>query len=525
MYELPTPLFISWNFVSFSMQKILLSLTGLYFALSVFAQSTWIKQDLTGLELQFLQIESGQFSLISQPGYPEIHADSLPEAFSRSKFSRKIFYDHLIFSQKKDHSVFIDPALNFQYMKTSGGSGYINTRGFHLSGNLKNRIFFTSSFFENQGRFPGYMNDFARKYAVLPGYSRMKPYNETDWDYASALGSLWFNAGEHLSFRLGHDKLFIGSGHRSLFLSDASFQQFFLQATAELGNFRFSNISMQWINPNFNNLMQSEEAANTEGNYERKLNSINLLEFSPNEHWHFTFIEAVVFQTENGHSPFAVQMINPFIVSRSFMTGFNGKDNLLCGLDIQYQSGNQIIYSQFVLDDWSINDPSFGNPENRYAYQVGYLRKDLIFKNLNLRIEHNYVKALCYAHENPEISYTHYNQNSTHPLGSNFAEVMLQMQYRIRRMPVQLQINYFQYGTDSTLSESLAPAEFNFESAYISGESSNILFADAEIGWYINPAWYLLAYAGTSYHMAASGNELWIRFGLRTNLGRQIRDF
>jgi len=510
----------------FSMFKKLLCICFICWSLLAGAQSTWLRQDLSGLELQrqFKNHSSFQ-SIISAQQFPGLDFDSLTDIKSKHWLPRVLFYENLIKTNTEDYAVSLNPAFNFQYMNGNDFSGYINTRGFHLQGHLKQRIFFTSSFFENQGRFPGYLTEYAQKYAVLPGYARMKPYNTNDWDFASALGSIQVIANENLHFRFGHDKLFVGSGHRSLFLSDAAFQQLFLQTDFQYRKFRFTNISMQWMNPNFNNIMQNDIGNRLEGNYPRKFTSMHILQYAPNESWNFSLIEAVVFRTDANNSPFAVQMINPFILSRSFMLGFQGDDNLLLGADVRYSRKNADFYAQFVFDNLVLANAESPNTHNRYAYQVGAVFWDVFdFPDLHFRLEHNYVTALCYAHENPEVSYTHYNQNPAHPKGSNFAEILTQIQYRYKRIPVQIQMNYFLQGTDSTLNETLAPIHDNYQSAYIVGEKAHVIFADFEAGYYINPAWRSLIFAGITYRKADE-DSFWIRFGLRTNLGRRVRDF
>lgn len=120
----------------------------LCFSLVGYAQSTWVKQDLSGLELQKQLIsDSLKPGIISSPIIPEQNIDSLSGKWFQTKLGRLLFQDHLIKASNDDFAVFLDPAMNFQIMKGKGMDGYINTRGFHINGHLKHRIYFTSSFF------------------------------------------------------------------------------------------------------------------------------------------------------------------------------------------------------------------------------------------------------------------------------------------------------------------------------------------------------------------------------------------
>ncbi|MFO7791045.1 MAG: hypothetical protein R6V32_10795, partial [Bacteroidales bacterium] len=366
-------------------------------------------------------------------------------------------------------------------------------------------------------------NDYAEKYGVLPGYARMKPYNDNDWDYASAFGSVQFNATDYLKFRLGHDNLFLGEGHRSLFLSDAAFQQLFFQTSIELGKFRFTNLTMQWLNPNFNNLMQWETEQSLEGNYRRKTNSINMLEYQVSESFRLGLIEAVVFQSYKQDGGFNPHKLNPLLFVRSAMMGQDGKENILLGLDALYSLKNADVYFQLMLDDIQSTNLSYKNPYNRFGWQIGTRLYDIFgVDNLHVRAEHNYIRALSYARSDPEMSWTHYNQNIAHPAGSNLMEFVGIIQYRWRKIPVSLQVNYMQHGDSH--NESVMPADFNYVGNFIAGDKKQFMFAAAEVGYVINPAWHWVAYAGVSYRHS-DDDECWVRIGTRTNINRLIRDF
>jgi hypothetical protein len=495
---------------------------GVFFLLAILnarSQSNYIRQDFYSMALQK---EIRHQSIISTPKFSPYFVDTIDFLQPNNLVKNKLFYDNLFQANSSDYNVFLNPEFNFQYMTSGSKTGYINTRGVHISGNLKQKIFFTTAFFENQGRFPDYMNAYVEKYAVLPGYSRMKPYRESDWDYASAIGSLIIQPNDIFYFRLGHDKLIIGNGHRSLLLSDASFQTFFLQSSAKIGKFRFSNLTMQLMNPNFNHVMDPVGLVSLEGNYPRKLNSIHVLEYSPIENLTVTFFESVIFHTENGNSPFAIQMINPFIISRSIMLGYYSEHNLLTGIDVNYQFESAMFYVQYLIDALDFGDINMSNSNNRYAYQIGSVIWDVFkLQGLNLRFEHNYVKAGCYAETNPDISFTHYNQSLAHPSGNNFAEFLTQVQYQHLRWAFQSQINYWISGDDI---ETLLPLDLPSEIPYILGNKHQRIYFDTEIGFMLNPSWRAMLYTGITVRMDEI-SETWLRAGLRTNIHRQIRDF
>ncbi|MGC9331936.1 MAG: hypothetical protein ACP5DZ_08695 [Bacteroidales bacterium] len=499
--------------------KKCIALIPLLLALSMASHSQHFraKKCLTGMAEQKTERYTGNGMLYTVLD-EQRDLDTLPQ---KNGFLTWLTQKPALYSASDEYNVVLNPVFNFQYWHSGQNAGYFNSRGAEIHGDFHNRIFFHTSFYENQGRFQDYLNDYADTYGVLPGYARMKPYNASDWDYASAYGSVQFNAAEQLKFRLGHDKLFIGEGHRSLFLSDAAFQQLFFQTSIDLGQFRFTNITLQWINPNFNNLMQWDTEQSTEGNYQRKTNSINMLEWQISDAFRLGFVEAILYKPETG---FDLNMINPWLFFRASMVRQNSGNNILMGLDALYAFDNADVYAQLMIDDVQSTNMGISNPYNRFGWQIGAMYYDVFgVQNLHVRTEHNYIRAMSYAESMPEISWTHYNQNAAHPAGNNLMEFIAIVQYRWRNLPLSCQLNYMEYGDEH--NESLVPADFNFPGGFLAGDTKRFVFADVEAGYIINPVWHWIAYAGISYRHDGSDETLWVHIGTRTNIHRLIRDF
>ncbi|MFW5805122.1 MAG: hypothetical protein ACOCVX_01210 [Bacteroidales bacterium] len=500
------------------MKKCIVLITLLLvFSLASNSQHFRAKKGLTGLTEQ-KETRSADNRMLYTVLDEQRGFDTLPQ---ETGFLTWLTQKPALHSVSEEHNVVLNPVFNFQYWKSKNKAGYINSRGAEIRGHFHNCIFFHTSFYENQGRFQDYLNDYAGTYGVLPGYARMKPYNENDWDYASAFGSVQFNAFEQLLFRLGHDKLFIGEGHRSLFLSDAAFQQLFFETCFDIGKFRFTNLTMQWLNPNFNNVMLWESEQSLEGNYQRKINSINMVEWQVNPAFRLGLIEAVLFHPGTG---FDLNMINPWVFFRASMVRQNSGNNILMGLDALYAFDNTDVYAQLMIDDVQSTNLGISNSYNRFGWQIGALYYDVFgVQNLHVRTEHNYIRAMSYAESVPEISWTHYNQNAAHPAGNNLMEFIAMVQYRWRNVPVSCQLNYMEYGDEH--NQPVAPADFNYPGAFIAGNAKRFVFADVEAGYIINPVWHWVAYAGISYRNAGNDDILWVRIGTRTNIHRLIRDF
>lgn len=152
---------------------------------------------------------------------------------------KKLKREHLFEVKTNDFMLKGDATFNFEVSTERDDQSrryFTNIRGYNFYGAIGNRIIFNTSFNECQSIFPNYMDSvvFARGSVVnfpdpergsVPGFGRWKPFNTSssyDYDYAFATGTATFVVSEHTFLQFGSDKQFVGYGHRSLFLSDAS---------------------------------------------------------------------------------------------------------------------------------------------------------------------------------------------------------------------------------------------------------------------------------------------------------------
>ena len=81
------------------------------------------------------------------------------DSLSRPKniFYRKARTEHLLFIEKSDFSIYIDPTINFTAGKDikSKEKFFTNSRGLTLSGSVGSNFSYTTTFHENQLKSPG----------------------------------------------------------------------------------------------------------------------------------------------------------------------------------------------------------------------------------------------------------------------------------------------------------------------------------------------------------------------------------
>ena len=143
----------------------------------------------------------------------------------KSWLVRKAFHEHLIEFKQPDWSVKMDLLADLSLGRdlASNTNTWLNTRGFWVQGNLGSKLAFTTTFYENQGQFPAYIDSFITNYGVVPGQGRARPFGtQGAWGYANANGFFTYQPSSFLNFQFGQGQQFVGEGYRSLLMADVA---------------------------------------------------------------------------------------------------------------------------------------------------------------------------------------------------------------------------------------------------------------------------------------------------------------
>ena len=168
-----------------------------------------------------------------------INRDSSKQYFD---FSERLYKHNLLEIKTDVGQINVDPLINFSRGRynfdSTGYPLYRNTRGIFIEGQVYDKISFQFTFIENQARFQNYEREYMAgrgelyifpgprysiQNAVVPGGSRTKPFKEYGLDYANSTGLIRYAIHPKFSVEAGNNSHFIGSGYRSLLLSDNSF--------------------------------------------------------------------------------------------------------------------------------------------------------------------------------------------------------------------------------------------------------------------------------------------------------------
>ncbi len=468
-----------------------------------------------------------------------------------SWWSKKLFNEHLVQVQGDDYWFTFDPIFDLQTGKDNAAdfsTTFNNTRGVYIQGGLGKQFSFSTSFYESQGRFAHYINNYAESLrafgpdpAIIPGRGIGKRFKKDAYDYPVAEAYLSYTPNKFINIQFGHGKNFIGDGYRSLLQSDVSSPSTFLKLNTKFWKIKYTNTWM-WLRDVRPEVVQDKA-------FLTKYMANHYLSWNVSKRFNLGLFESVMWTNSNDRG-FDINYLNPLIFFRAleFETG-QGAGNALVGLSGKYKlSNNANIYSQFILDEFSLNDITGGKKswKNKYGYQIG-LKYFNAFKidNLLFQMEYNRVRPYTYSHNTIVLNYAHDNQSMAHLWGSNFSETILIGRYHYNRWFADAKIVFgkkgfdfnddvddFSYGGDIYRNYNERP--FDSGVTVGQGNTTNIFHFELQSGYVLNPTTNLKLFAYVSYRdfnpdadTAASfkNSTLWFSLGLRTDLFNWYFDF
>ena len=505
------------------------------------------------------KIHSSFRPLIKSTIIKEVDTDSLRLLeFSNERktwYKRKFFSEHLIIIKGKGYKVMISPIIHFSKGKEmeSGVNTFRNTRGFIIEGDIGKFVSFFSSFAENQAIFPNYLDSKIRKTKVVLGQGYARDFKKTGFDYAMASGYFGINPAKNFVVQFGHSKHFIGDGYRSLLLSDNSFNYPFLRIQTSFWKMQYTNlyVEMQDINYFENNVIDDSDQMG----YAKKYMSSHYLSTNLNSKLNIGIFESVIWEVN--HTPesrgFDINYLNPIALFLPLGYSINSPDNVLVGINVKYKLPlKSHLYGQLILDEFSLNAMKGDNDwyGSKYGYQVGAKMYDVVgLDNLTLQTEYNLVRPYTYAHHDPRQNYAHYNQPLAHPLGANFSEKLLIINYRRDRWIVRVQLMLAKYGdkikgdptsygNDVYMStgEFQEPSGFthtgrpsDFGIVMYQGELTDINYMQLNIAYIINPITnFKIDFGITKRNLVSESDEvntIFYSIGIKTDLFNHYYDF
>ncbi|MEM6725904.1 MAG: hypothetical protein AAF598_17815 [Bacteroidota bacterium] len=344
----------------------------------------------------------------------------------------------------------VNPILHFKMGQEQSDSSlvFLNTRGFELRGHIDDKVWFYTSLFENQARFPIHVTERNIATNAVQGAGFFKDFNsqifniQNGYDYLNAQGYFAARVTKHIHLEFGHGRHFIGDGMRSMFLSDYSNNYFYLQLRTRIWKLNYQNLFAELVtqfDDEFDNLR------------EKKYMAIHHLSINVLKNLRVGLFEAVVFDRSN---TFELQYLNPIILYRTVEQGVGSPDNAFLGFDIKYNFAKHFsAYGQLLFDEFRFSEfiiERRGWWANKYGFQLGLKYIDAFgIDHLDIQAEYNTARPYTYTHDDSTANYTHYNQPLAHPLGANFREILLQARYvPAPRVTLLGRVIFADYGTN-----------------------------------------------------------------------------
>lgn len=467
-----------------------------------------------------------------------------------SWFGRKWWNEHMVTIKGKDYWLTLDPGVDLQAGRDFDADldTYNNTRLVYTQGGIGKQIGFFGVIYESQGRFADYFNRYAESIrpaggnpAIIPGRGIAKEFKTDSYDYPLATGLVSYTPSKYFNLQLGHGKIFIGDGYRSLFSSDNASPYPYFKINTTFWKLKYTNT---WTS-----LRDVRDEVTENGSYRTKYMANHYLSYNITKRLNLGFFESVLWQNDNDRG-FDLNYLNPVIFYHSieFSTGSRG-GNALIGLSAKYKVNDRVnVYGQFIIDEFSSKDVFSGNGsyKNKTGYQFGLKYYDAFgLKNLYLQTEYNRVRPYTYSHNKIVLNYGHNNQALAHTLGANFSEFIALARYHHGRFYGSAKVivakrgfdfntadNSSYYGGDIYRSEYDRVSEVG--NTVAQGNTTNFFHSELQAGYLINPATSLKVYGSVilrnfdptlDTETVYKTNTTWVNFGVRTDLFNWYYDF
>lgn len=435
--------------------------------------------------------------------------------------------------RSKDFTLVANPVVNFEQNTINRSYPLsLNTRGVELRGSIGNKLHYYTFITDNQAFVPDYVKSQADSVGAFPNEGFTKTFKKEGYDFFSARGYVAFNVIKQMTVQFGHDKNFVGNGYRSLMLSDYSSKYLFLKLNTKVWRFSYTNLFAD----------MTAKVINGNNYNPRKYMAMHHLDFKVVRNFHVGLFEAIVFNRSDsatGNNGFELNYLNPIIFYREAESYLGSRDKTQIGADAKLNVFKTIqLYGQFVLNEFVVSNIAAQNGwwGNKYAWQIGAKYIDVFgIKNLDLQLEHNFVRPYMYTDKNVLTNLANYGQPLAHPLGANFYEFMGIVRFQpVGRLSVAAKGFYIVQGKDpagqnfgSNIMKPGYTPENQFNNVVGQGIRTTTLFASLTVSYQLFHNFFIdLRQTVRRENSSLSDNNLnFTTVGLRWNLAQRLQEF
>jgi hypothetical protein len=438
----------------------------------------------------------------------------------------------------------LNPLFDYSVGKSSGITTYQKTIGFKLDIQVGKKVFISASDYESTAKFPGYIQHYIDSLGVVPGMGTARRDATGSVNYGLPLARVAFRPSKIFYVELGNDKNFIGSGHRSLLLSDMAYAYPYVKIVTDLGSIKYMNIWGQFID------RSSGTNPLPGAGFDKKYGAFNYLTFTGIKKLQLSLFQAVIWRNRDSLGNPREQewgYFMPIIYLNTLNFNNGSPDNSLIGFDGNYMVGKQtMVYSQLLIDDFNFsqllkNGMFSGYFQEKYGVQLGIKAYDPFgIKNGFIQAEFNTVRPYVYDNKIPAINYSNYGEALAHPLGANFREFLLLASYRYKRFLFEGELMYANYGKDSANSDwgqninksdyDASLGLFSYGNRTGQGIKTDLLYGSLTANFLMNPVTNSrftlgMVYRKETFQNFGSNLDQMIYVGFSTNLTNKTFDF
>lgn len=476
-----------------------------------------------------------------------LESDNLPWSSAPLSDSRKPLFKYFYTSKANfyqvhtpDFDLVVNPALYLQLGPSTLDDKplYTNTRAAEIRGSIAKKVGFYAFVTENQMRVAQHEMDFRSTWGSYPGAHLTKTFEGGGIDFFQARGYITFSPIRQIRIQAGQDRNFIGSGFRSILLSDFATDYPFLKINTKVWKLNYQNLFMR-LTDHYGYVT----GTNTDRPLPAKYVAMHFLSLDLLKNLNIGFFESVTFHDNNKDGRgFDVNYLNPIIFYRSVEHQLGDPDKMMVGFNYSYLPFKGLkLYGQFALNEFRIADlrAGNGNSANKFAYQAGLRYIDAFgLSNVDVQIEYNRIRPYMYAHYTQQYdtyavnSYSHYNQALAHPLGANLSELILKLDMQPwPRVKAGLLMIYTDYGADSSGSNwggniflDYRDSEQEYDNKVGQGVGTQLLIANAWLNYQLRHNLFIeldLRYRDLQSDLAARNSKnLFVGMAIRLNLPR-----
>ncbi|MEZ5025402.1 MAG: hypothetical protein R2739_02385 [Chitinophagales bacterium] len=404
-----------------------------------------------------------------------------------------VFYEDNIYDKaykKRKVYVAINPILNigFGYDVSAKKLLTYNLKGLEIRADIGQKVSIYTSFLNTVGKFPTYINVYNALTGVVPGEGNIRNRGKGGLDFSSINAYISYSPVKQFNIQVGNGKHFIGDGYRSLLLSDNAYTYPYAQLTTTVWRIKYTTIYAELINDlrNFNDFGQG---------FPRKLANFNYLSIDAAKFLQLGIFEGITWRrtTEKGNTYFNYNFLNPILGIRAFQKKLNDNTTKIYGANVKVTLPKYIVlYGQYMFNKYGKK----GSSDRRMGWQVGAKYFDVGgIKNLNFQVEYNSVRPYSYQGQDSAIGYYHYNQSLGHPMGANFNEYLVMLNYQYKRIYASYKMSFIQTATDSSQTQNfgnditdIAAQASTLNNVRIqNGFAYNVMDHDLRFGYILNP--------------------------------------